>query len=50
MPNGSSEGNNLNGFEGLGGNDTITGNGNTRAEYANATAGVTVTFTDRKRR
>ena len=45
MPNGSSEGTNLNGFEGLGGNDTITGNGNTRAEYANATAGVTVTFT-----
>jgi hypothetical protein len=44
-PNGSSEGNNLNGFEGLGGNDQITGNGNTRAEYTSATAGVTVTFT-----
>jgi hypothetical protein len=43
-PNGSSEGNNLNGFEGLGGNDQITGNGGTRAEYTNATAGVTVTF------
>ena len=49
-PNASSEGNNLNGFEGLGGNDQITGNGNTRAEYTSATAGVTVTFTDRKQR
>ncbi len=44
-PNASSEGNNLNGFEGLGGSDQIIGNGNTRAEYTNATAGVTVTFT-----
>jgi VCBS repeat-containing protein len=32
----------FNQFEGLGGNDTITGNGNTRVIYANATAGVTV--------
>lgn len=42
--NNSSEGNNLNGFEGLGGNDTVTGNGNTRIEFTNATSGVTVTF------
>ena len=33
----------FNEFEGLGGNDTITGNGNTRISYVNATAGVTVT-------
>src|SRR5262249_61075512 len=33
---------NFNAFEGLGGNDTIIGNGNTRIEYINATAGVTV--------
>jgi Cadherin domain/RTX calcium-binding nonapeptide repeat (4 copies) len=32
----------FNQFEGLGGNDTITGNGNTRVIYANAAAGVTV--------
>jgi Ca2+-binding RTX toxin-like protein len=32
----------FNEFEGLGGNDTITGNGNTRIDYINATAGVTV--------
>jgi VCBS repeat-containing protein len=32
----------FNQFEGLGGNDTITGNGNTRAIYANAYAAVTV--------
>src|SRR5262245_1975705 len=29
-------------FEGMGGNDTITGNGFTRVSYLNATAGVTV--------
>jgi VCBS repeat-containing protein len=32
----------FNQFEGLGGNDTITGNGNTRVIYANAAAAVTV--------
>src|SRR5205823_10747813 len=32
---------NFNQFEGLGGNDTITGNGATRLIYTNATAGVT---------
>jgi Ca2+-binding RTX toxin-like protein len=32
----------FNEFEGRGGNDTITGNGNTRVSYVNATAGVTV--------
>ena len=32
----------FNEFEGLGGNDTITGNGNTRIDYINATAAVTV--------
>ena len=32
----------FNQFEGLGGNDTITGNGNTRVIYTNATTGVTV--------
>jgi Ca2+-binding RTX toxin-like protein len=35
----------FNEFEGLGGDDTITGNGNTRISYANALAGVTVTMT-----
>ena len=35
---------NFNQFEGLGGDDTITGNGNTRVLYSNATAGVTVTL------
>jgi Ca2+-binding RTX toxin-like protein len=35
----------FNEFEGLGGNDTITGNGNTRISYVNALAGVTVTMT-----
>lgn len=34
----------FNQFEGLGGDDTITGNGNTRIVYFNATAGVTITF------
>jgi Ca2+-binding RTX toxin-like protein len=34
----------FNEFEGMGGNDTITGNGNTRVSYDNATAGVTVTL------
>jgi Ca2+-binding RTX toxin-like protein len=37
-------GSNINEFEGMGGNDTITGNGNTRVSYDNATAGVTVTL------
>jgi Ca2+-binding RTX toxin-like protein len=37
-------GSNFNEFEGMGGNDTITGNGNTRVSYDNATAGVTVTL------
>src|SRR5262249_23233062 len=32
----------FNQFEGLGGNDTITGNGNTRVIYSSATAAVTV--------
>ena len=32
----------LNEFDGLGGDDTITGNGNTRISYINATSGVTV--------
>ena len=32
----------LNEFEGLGGDDSITGNGNTRISYINATDGVTV--------
>ena len=35
----------FNEFEGLGGNDTITGNGNTRISFAQATDDVTVTFT-----
>jgi len=35
----------FNEFEGLGGNDTITGNGDTRISYLNALAGVTVTMT-----
>ena len=35
---------NFNQFEGLGGDDTITGNGNTRVIYFNATAGVTITL------
>lgn len=35
----------FNEFEGMGGNDTITGNNNTQLAYFNATAGVTVTFT-----
>ena len=36
---------NFNEFEGVAGNDTITGNGNTRVAYYGATAGVTVTLT-----
>lgn len=32
----------LNEFEGLGGDDIITGNGNTRIAYINATSGVTI--------
>jgi VCBS repeat-containing protein len=35
----------LNEFEGRGGNDVITGNGNTRVSYLHATGPVTVTFT-----
>jgi Ca2+-binding RTX toxin-like protein len=35
----------FNEFEGLGGNDTITGNGNTRISYVNALAGVSVVMT-----
>ena len=35
---------NFNQFEGLGGNDTITGNGSTRVLYSNSTAGVTITI------
>src|SRR5205814_89356 len=35
----------FNEFEGMGGDDTITGNGNTRISYLNALAGVTVTMT-----
>src|SRR5204863_129591 len=34
----------FNQFEGLGGDDIITGNGATRANYANATAGVAITI------
>ena len=34
----------FNEFEGAGGNDTITGNGNTRVAFYDATAGVTVTL------
>ncbi|MCK1268764.1 FecR domain-containing protein [Bradyrhizobium sp. 49] len=34
----------FNQFEGMGGNDTITGNGNTRLIYSNATGPVTITF------
>ncbi|MCP3391766.1 Ig-like domain-containing protein [Bradyrhizobium sp. CCGB12] len=34
----------FNQFEGMGGNDVITGNGNTRLTYANATGPVTITF------
>ena len=34
-----------NNIEGFGGNDTITGNGNTRISYLSATSGVTVNFT-----
>ena len=36
------DGNALNEFDGLGGNDTIIGNGDTRVSYINATAGVIV--------
>ena len=36
------DGGTFNEFEGLGGDDTITGNGNTRIAFYNATAGVTV--------
>ena len=35
----------FNDFEGLGGDDTVIGNGNTRLSYVNALAGVTVTMT-----
>jgi VCBS repeat-containing protein len=33
---------NFNQFEGMGGNDTITGNGNTRLIFSNATGGVSI--------
>ncbi len=42
---GASSDGSLNEFEGLGGDDVITGNGNTRVSYVHATSGVTVTFT-----
>ena len=38
----SQQGAAFNEFEGLGGNDSITGNGNTRISYINAKDGVTV--------
>ncbi|HET7805250.1 MAG TPA: cadherin-like domain-containing protein [Pseudolabrys sp.] len=38
----NSSGQAFNEFEGLGGNDSITGNGNTRISYINAASGVTV--------
>lgn len=45
---GANVGNNgtFNQFEGLGGDDIITGNGNTRLIFANATGGVTVNLVD----
>lgn len=36
---------NFNEFEGMAGNDTITGNGNTRVGYTSSSGAVTVTFT-----
>jgi hypothetical protein len=39
----------LNEFEGLGGDDIITGNGNTRIAYINATSGVTVDLNSERR-
>ena len=36
----------FNDFEGMDGNDSITGNGNTRVSYSNATAAVTVDLAD----
>src|SRR5439155_22922004 len=41
-PNVSTSNGNFNQFEGLGGNDVITGNGNTRVLYSNATGAVTI--------
>src|SRR5262249_21393887 len=41
--NGGDQGN-FNEFEGMGGDDTIIGNGNTRISYVNALSGVTVTI------
>ena len=41
LPNGTT----FNEFEGMGGDDIITGNGNTRISYVSATAGVTVDLT-----
>ena len=35
----------FNEFEGMAGNDVVTGNGSTHLTYLNATAGVTVNFT-----
>ena len=43
--NGGADQGNFNEFEGMGGNDTITGNGNTRVTYLNASAGVNVVMT-----
>ncbi|MBR1125405.1 VCBS repeat-containing protein [Bradyrhizobium lablabi] len=40
----SSGGSDFNQFEGLGGSDRITGNGNTQVLYTTATAGITVKF------
>ena len=42
--NGGSDQGNFNEFEGMGGDDQITGNGNTRVSYVNATSAVTVTL------
>ncbi|MBR0830454.1 VCBS domain-containing protein [Bradyrhizobium manausense] len=36
---------NFNQFEGFGGDDVVTGNGNTRIQFTNATAGVTINIT-----
>jgi Ca2+-binding RTX toxin-like protein len=41
----SGSGNNLNEFDGAGGDDTVTGNGNTRVSFISAANGVAVTLT-----
>ncbi len=43
--NGGGNQGNFNDFEGMGGDDTITGNGNTRVNFSRASSGVTVNFT-----